>query len=145
VRRVYLVLAGLLLLAVVAQFYLAAVGGFDKPRTDDSFNLHRMIGMLVPLISLLATGAAALSRAPGRLIGLTILPAGLGIVQILLRTVADALGNADDTTTTAGLIVFGLHGLNGLAILGVSASVLRQARKLASAPQGVAPASQPAS
>jgi hypothetical protein len=90
VRRVYFVLAGLLLLAVVAQFYLAAVGGFDKPRTEDSFAIHRMIGMTVPLLSILATGAAALVRAPGRLIGLTILPAGLGIVQILLATVADA-------------------------------------------------------
>ncbi|HEY9522121.1 MAG TPA: DUF6220 domain-containing protein, partial [Thermopolyspora sp.] len=75
-RRVFLVLAALLLLAVVAQFYLAAVGAFERPRTDDSFAIHRMVGTLIPIISLLAAGAAALARAPGRVIGLAVLPAG---------------------------------------------------------------------
>jgi hypothetical protein len=143
-RRVYLVLAALLMLAVVAQFYLAAVGAFDRPRTDDSFALHAMVGMLVPVIALLATGAAALARAPGRLIGFTVLPAGLAIVQALLAVLAKAFDNADDTTTTAGLIIFGLHGLNALAIMGTSGMVLRNARELAMAPAAKA-VSQPVS
>jgi hypothetical protein len=41
--------------------------------------------------------------------------------------------------------VFGLHGLNGLAILMVSGYVFRQARKLASAPQAVPTAVQSSS
>ncbi len=143
-RRVYLGLAALLMLAVVAQFYLAAVGAFDRPRTDDSFTLHAMVGMMVPVIALLATGAAALARAPGRLIGRTVLPAGLAIVQALLAELAKAFDNADDTTTAAGLIIFGLHGLNALAIMGTSGMVLRGAQELAKAPAAKA-VSQPVS
>jgi hypothetical protein len=75
VPKVYAVLAGLMLFAVVAQFYAAAVGAFDKPQKDGSFSLHSVIGMMIiPLVSLLATIAPAVSKAPGRLISMTVLP-----------------------------------------------------------------------
>jgi hypothetical protein len=141
VRRVYVALAGLLLLAVLAQFYFAAVGAFDKPQEDNSFVLHSMTGMLViPVISLLATVAAAASRAPGRLIGLTILPVGLVIVQVLIIAVGKALDDSTGNTTPAGLAILGLHAINGLATMAVAGLVFRRARILATAPDGAATA-----
>ena len=39
-RKVYVGLSALLLLAVLAQFYFAAVGAFARPQHDDSFTLQ---------------------------------------------------------------------------------------------------------
>ncbi|MFC4588209.1 DUF6220 domain-containing protein [Sphaerisporangium corydalis] len=133
-RKAYAVLAGLLLLSVVVQFYLAAVGAFDKPQEDGSFALHSMTGMMIiPLLSVLATVAAAIAKAPGRLIGMSIAPLGLVIVQVLIIVLGGALDDSAGNTTTPSLIVLGLHALNGLAIMGVSAMVFRQARLFAGA------------
>ncbi|MCT9933250.1 DUF6220 domain-containing protein [Planotetraspora sp. A-T 1434] len=131
-RRVYAALAGLLLLSVVVQFYFAAVGAFEKPQVDGSFALHSVTGTLViPVLSLLATVAAALSRAPGRQIALTILPLGLVIVQMLIIALGEALDDSTGNTTPASLAILGLHAVNGLAIMGVSGFVFRGARLLA--------------
>lgn len=132
-RRVYLALSGLLLAAVVAQFYFAAVGAFAKPRDDSSFALHSLTGMMIiPAATVLATVAAALARAPGRLIALTILPFGLVVVQVLIIVLGNAIGGAtEDRTTSVALAILGLHALNGLAIMGVSALILRRARTFA--------------
>jgi hypothetical protein len=131
VRKVYCGLTGLLLLAVVAQFYFAAVGAFTKPSADNSFALHSVTGMMViPLLSLLATVVAAIARVPGRLIGLTILPLGLVVVQVLIIVVGKAFVDAGDHTTPAALAVLGLHGLNGLAIMAVSGRVFADAMAL---------------
>jgi hypothetical protein len=136
VRRLYLVLSGLLLLAVVAQFYFAAVGAFAKPQNDSSFALHDMTGSIViPVVSLLLTIVAAVARAPGRLIGLSILPLGLVVVQMLIVAVGRAFNDSGDQTTPVGLAILGLHALNGLAIGGVAGLILRRARQLASAPR----------
>lgn len=139
-RRLYLALAGLLLFAVFAQFYLAATGGFDRPRDDESFALHMIVGtMVVPAISLLATVVAALARAPGRLVGLTILPVGLVVLQILIGAVARTLfGGTDEETTVGGQIFFGLHAINGLAILAVASMVFAGARTLLTTSQAAA-------
>ncbi|MFC0532466.1 DUF6220 domain-containing protein [Phytohabitans kaempferiae] len=132
-RRVFVVLAGLLFLAILAQFYFAAVGAFDRPRDDDSFALHSITGMvLIPLLSILTTLAAALARAPGRLIGLTLAPLGLLVVQVLIIVVGNVIsGGADEETGLAGLVVFGLHAVNALVMMGAAAAVLRQARAFA--------------
>ena len=138
-RKVYAALAGLLLLAVLVQFYFAAVGAFDKPQDDNSFALHGLTGMLIiPLLSLLATGAAALARAPGRLIGLSILPLGLVVVQVLIVAFGDAFNDGADNRTAAGLAILGLHAINGLAVMAVAGAVFRRARMLAAAPREVA-------
>jgi hypothetical protein len=42
---------------------------------------------------------------------------------------AKALGNTDGSTT-AGSLIFGLHAVNGLAILAVAGVIVRQARTL---------------
>ena len=138
-RRVFMVLAGLLVLAVVAQFYLAAVGAFARPQDDRSYALHDLNGMvIIPLLSLLATAAAALAKAPGRLIGLAILPLGLVIVQLFIVILGRAV-SPDDHTTPAGLAILGLHAINGLATMAVAGLVLRRARLLATAANAAIP------
>jgi hypothetical protein len=134
-RKVFMAVSVLLFLAVLAQFYFAAVGAFDRPRDDDSFALHSITGMaIIPLLSVLATGAAALARAPGRLIALSIAPFGLALVQMLIVVVGDAIAGGDDADTTPGsLVVLGLHAINALFLMGVTAQVMRQARALATA------------
>jgi hypothetical protein len=117
--------------AVVLQFYFAAVGAFDKPQTDSSYGLHSINGMMIiPLLSILATIAAALARAPGRLIGLAIATVGLVIVQVLIIAAGKAFTDGDNTTPTA-LVIYGLHAVNGLAIMAVSGTNLRRARLFA--------------
>jgi len=134
-RKVYVIVTGLLMAALVVQFYLAAVGAFAKPQDDKSFALHDLNGMMIiPVLALLATGAAALARAPGRLIGLTALPIGLIVLQVLIVAVGRGIGGTEDTTTTAGLVILGLHALNGLAMMGVVGAVLRRARQHAAEP-----------
>jgi Family of unknown function (DUF6220) len=140
-RKIFVVVAVAMFLAVLAQFYLAGVGAFDRPQDDGSFELHRIVGMaVIPLLSVLATIAAALARAPGRLIGLAIAPLGLVLVQQLIVVVGDAIAGGGDADTSAGaLVVLGLHAVNGLFTMGVTFQVLRRARAFAAtAPQPTA-------
>lgn len=132
-RRVFVVLAGLLFLAILAQFYFAAVGAFDRPRDDDSFALHSVVGMMIiPLLSILTGVAAALARAPGRLIGMAFVPLGLVVVQVLIIVVGDVIsGGSDEDTGAAGLAVLGLHAVNALLVMGAAGAVLRRARAFA--------------
>ena len=129
-RRVFALLATLLVLAVVAQFFLAASGAFDTAPNDESFQTHRALGYGIVLIAILLTIVAALARIPGRLTGMTALVAGLGVGQGLIRAIAAAFNDTGDTSTTAGKLVFGLHAINGLIILAVAATVARRARAL---------------
>ena len=129
-RKVFAGLAMLLMLAVVAQFFLAANGAFNTAPNDESFQPHRVLGLGIVLLAVVMTLVAALARMPGRLIGLTGLVAGLGIVQSLIRAIADAFGDKGDTTTTTGQLIFGLHGINALVIMAAVATIVRQARAL---------------
>lgn len=141
-RRVYVVLVGLLLASGVLQFYFAAVGAFTRPQTDDSFALHVMNGRVVfPLLTLLAIGAAALARAPGRLIGMTSLPLALIILQTLIIVVGNAIGGAtEQRSTPVALAILGLHAINGMIIMGVTSAVMARARALLSSTTAPAPA-----
>jgi Family of unknown function (DUF6220) len=137
-RRVYIGLTGALLAAVVLQFYFAAVGAFTKPQQDSSYALHGITGTaVIPLLALLATIVAALLRLPGRQIGLTALPLGLVVVQLLIVGIGRALSENDgERTTPAALVVLGLHAINGLAIMGVAGSVFARARRPREVPVG---------
>lgn len=132
-RRVFVVLAGLLFLAILVQFYFAAVGAFDRPQDDDSFALHSVTGMMIiPLLSILTAVAAALARAPGRLIGMSLAPLGLVVVQVLIIVVGNVVtGGSDEDTGPAGLFVLGLHAVNALFVMGAAGAVLRRARAFA--------------
>lgn len=135
-RRAYVVLVGLLLASGALQFYFAAVGAFTRPQTGDSYALHLVNGRMVfPLLGLLAIAAAALARAPGRLIGLTSVPLGLAIVQTLIILLGNGIGGStEQRTTPLALAILGLHAINGMIIIGVTATVMRQARALLPAP-----------
>ncbi|MBX6748425.1 MAG: hypothetical protein IRY85_01945 [Micromonosporaceae bacterium] len=141
-RRVYVGIVGLLLVSAVLQFYFAAVGAFARPQTDDSFSLHLMNGrMIFPLLALLSIGAAALAKAPGRLIGLTSVPLGLVILQSVIVTVGHAVGGAtEQRTTPLALAILGLHAINGMILMGATSTVLRRARALLSSTTAPAPA-----
>jgi heme A synthase len=129
-RRIFALLATLLVLVVVAQFYLAASGAFDTAPKDESFQPHRALGYGIVLFAIVLTIVAALARMPGRLTGMTGLVAGLGAGQGLIGAVAAAFNGTGDTSTTAGKLVFGLHAVNGLIILAVAETVARRARAL---------------
>jgi energy-coupling factor transporter transmembrane protein EcfT len=124
------VFAGLLQLDVLVQFYFAGVGAFARPQDDKSFALHEMNGWLVFLLSLLLLIVAALAKAPGRLVGLSALPLGLTVLQVLLVLFGRAFNDTGDHTTPAGLVILGLHAVNGLAIMAVVGILLRRARLL---------------
>jgi hypothetical protein len=134
VRRVFAVLAALLAVVVVAQFFLAASGAFDPAPNDESFRTHRALGYAIVPLAILVTIVAALARMPGRLIGMTGLIAALGLGQSLIGAVAAALTDPGDTGATAGALVFGLHAVNGLLLLAVAGTVARRARALAASP-----------
>ncbi|SCG77221.1 DUF6220 domain-containing protein [Micromonospora inositola] len=129
-RRLFALLATLLVLVVVAQFYLAASAAFDTAPNDESFQTHRALGYGIVLFAIVLTIVAALARMPGRLIGMTGLVVGLAVGQGLIRAIAAAFNDTGDTSTTAGKLVFGLHAVDGLIILAVAETVARRARAL---------------
>ncbi|MEV4139325.1 DUF6220 domain-containing protein [Dactylosporangium sp. NPDC049742] len=129
-RKLFAGLAILLVLAVVAQFYFAASGAFSTAPNDESFRPHRALGYVIFLLAVLLTIVAALARMPGRLIGMAGLAAGLVVVQVVIAVLARAFNDTGDTSTTAGQLVFGLHAINGLAIMAAAGNVARQARTL---------------
>jgi hypothetical protein len=129
-RRTFALLATLLVLVVVAQFFLAASGAFDTAPNDESFQTHRALGYGIFFFAIVLTIIAALARMPGRLIAMTGLVAVLTVVQVVIAVVARAFNDTGDTSTTAGKLVFGLHAVNGLIILAVAETVARRARAL---------------
>jgi hypothetical protein len=128
-RRSFAGLAILQMLAIVAQFFLAASGAFDTAPNDESFQTHRTLGAGIVLLAVLVTIVAAIARMPGRLIGMSGLVAGLAVVQVVIREIATAFDGTGGSTT-AGELVFGLHAVNGLAILAVAGMIVRRAGQL---------------
>ena len=132
-RRVYVTLTGLLVVSVVIQFYFAAFGVFTAPANDSQFVLHLVNGRFVlPLLCLLSIAAAAIARAPGRLIGFTAIPLGLLVMQIVLFIIAGLAGATPEKTNVAGQLILGLHAVNGLCILGVTIMLFLRAKRFAS-------------
>jgi Family of unknown function (DUF6220) len=127
-RRVFAGLAALLALVIVVQFFLAANAAFNTAPKDESFQMHAALGYGIVLFAVVLTIIAALARIPGRLIGMTGLIAGLGVVQALIRTLAKAFDDTGGTSTTAGQLVFGLHAINALIILALAMTVARRAQ-----------------
>jgi hypothetical protein len=137
-RKVFVGFAALQLLAVIAQFYLATFGAFETPHPapgseGGAIQYHAINGiMIIPVVSILTAIAAALARAGGKLIGLSITPVALVAVQLfVIFSLADILAGGTDKTTTPSLFVLGFHAIDGLLILWAAVSVLRGARALA--------------
>ncbi|WP_327031566.1 DUF6220 domain-containing protein [Micromonospora ureilytica] len=140
-RKAFVIVSALSLVAFALQFVFAAVGGFTRPAGDDAYALHSVNGMaVIPVLTVLTALFAALAKAPGRLIGLAILPIGLVILQPLLAMLAKAFTDASGVSTPLGLTIGGLHALNGIIAVHVVVGVLRGARQLAvPVPAGAAP------
>ncbi|MCC3326153.1 DUF6220 domain-containing protein [Nocardia abscessus] len=126
-KRAFTGLAALLLLAVIAQFYLAASGAYDTAPVEESFQPHRTLGYVILVFALVLTIAAAIARMPRRLVGLAGLVTGLVIGQSVIREVARSIGDG----ASGGNLVFGVHAINGLVIIGVIGMIVRQSRKIA--------------
>jgi hypothetical protein len=131
VRKAFVIVSSLLLVSFALQFVFAAVGAFTKPAGDDAYALHSINGMaVIPVLTLLTTLFAALAKAPGRVIGLAILPLGLVVVQVLLSALADGFTDAAGGSTPLGLTIGGLHAINGIVAVHVVVGVVRSARQL---------------
>ncbi len=131
-RRSFVVVSALSLLAFALQFVFAAVGAFTKPADDDAYVLHSLTGMaVIPLLTLLTVLFAALARAPGRVIGLSVLPLGLVILQALIAGLAKGFTDAAGASTPVSLTIGGLHAVNGIIAVHVAAAVAKAARELA--------------
>jgi len=128
-RKAFVGLAALLMLAVLVQIFLAGSGAFDTAPNDEAFGLHRTLGYATVLLTAVMALVAALARLPGRLIGMSGLVTGLGILQPVISMIAKAFGDPGDTTTTAGQLVFGLHAVNGLIMVYLARLILQQARE----------------
>jgi cytochrome b561 len=126
-KRVFTGLAALLLLAVIAQFFLAAIGAFDAAPTEEAFQPHRALGYSILILAVVVAVAGAAARMPGRLIGMAGLAVGLVLVQVVIAEVAKAVGDS----SSAGHLIFGLHGVNGLLIMGVTETIVQRSRKIA--------------
>lgn len=134
-RKIFLVISVLVVVGVVMQFYFAAVGVFSDP-DDELFSIHGTNGRIVlPLLMILSIVFAALARAGKRTVWLTVIAFGLLLFQTILFILAGVLTGSEPPpgeVTTAGTIMLGFHALNGLAILGVSGTVVTRARALVS-------------
>jgi hypothetical protein len=136
-RKAFTVLVGVLLAAVVVQFFLAGVAAFASAPNEESFGMHTTLGHLISTYAVLMGILAMPAKMPGRVIGLTFLIAGLGFLQPVIAGVSGAIG---DASGSAGPVIFGLHAVNGLVIMGVTGIVFRKARELSGTPVSVATA-----
>ncbi len=90
--------------------------------------------MVLPLLSILTTIVAAVAKAGGRLILLSITPLLLIVVQLfVIFEIAGLLGAEENSTSTASLVVLGFHALDGVAILWASVVLMQKARALTKA------------
>jgi hypothetical protein len=139
-RKLFLVMAALLLLDVIAQFYFAGVGAFHMPNDHEGFSLHSANSLVVQGLAVLTTVAAALARAGRGTVALAFLPALLKEVQYGIFALTELFipegtpRNADGIPLVvegSANLVIALHVVNGLGILWIAVVVFRRARRLA--------------
>jgi len=132
-RKAFVVASSLLLLAFALQFVFAAVGAFTKPAGGDhAYVLHSVTGMgVIPALTVLTIIFAALAKAPPKVIGMAFLPLGLVILQVLLAALANGFTDDSGGSTAPGLIIGGLHAVNGIVAVHVVVGLARAARRLA--------------
>jgi hypothetical protein len=116
-RQTYAVFTWLFLAAVVVQFFLAGLGVFVNP---EDFGFHAMFGGIILLIGLLALALSFAAALPWRTTGLTALLPALVLVQVALVE----LGHAFRPVLAA------FHVINALVIFSVAGAVALHARSL---------------
>lgn len=144
-RKLYVWLSGLLLVDVIAQFYFAGVGIFTFPGSPKDqfpkpeFVLHSSNWLVLMVLTIVTTIAAALAKAPGRTIGLTIVPLPLSILQLVIFFIAAAIFGDVNEAPQSVRFVIALHVLNALLILWTTVTIHRRARLHADAAADSAP------
>ena len=130
-RKLYLVLCILLLIALVVQFYLAGIGVFSNPE-DELFAIHGTNGRIVlPILGLLVIVGAILAKAGGRTIGLSVVPFALILFQTVWFILSGMLtGATPENINTAGTIMVSFHVLIGLSAFVVTYMLIQRARRL---------------
>lgn len=147
-RKVLVGMSGLLLTAVILQFYFAAYGAFTIPfpvtteQHHEAFSLHAGNTNVIMVLSVLSTGAAFLAKAGLRTAMLALAPFVLVVLQIVIFIVAGAAGGSIDATppisNPAAHLIVALHAVNALAILGTALGAFVHALKHAQAGSTVA-------
>ena len=132
-RKAFVIVSALLLVAFALQFVFAAVGAFTKPAGDDAYALHSVNGMaVIPVLTLLTIAVRRAGEGAG--------PAHrAGDPAARPRRPPGAHRHARRTrpptpsgvSTPLGLTIGGLHALNGIIAVHVVVGVHRAARKLA--------------
>ncbi|HSS60068.1 MAG TPA: DUF6220 domain-containing protein [Candidatus Limnocylindrales bacterium] len=131
-RWLYVGWLGIILAAIILQFYLAGYGVFGFNGVN-GFSAHFVVGDLIGIAGLIGIGIAFATRQPRRIIGVNVLFAVLMIVQFFLAH-------------TGVQAISALHVVNGVAILGVTGFLTRLAAMHATQNQkqaGPAPSSMP--
>ena len=129
-RTALLVTSSALLLVIVAQFYFAAFGAFGDRDATGGFAAHEWVARTaLPVLSILLVVAAAVGRWGRRLVGISMIPLLVIVVQFLLFFVARAFGSETHPggATGMGAVVLGLHALFGLLALVAATHVLHTA------------------
>lgn len=114
ISQIHQGLAGIFLVGLVLQFYLASAPMFG---VGLSFAPHRMLGSALTVLVLLFPVLALAGRLGRQLIGLSLLLVFLTIVQVMLPSLR---GNAP--------WIAALHAVNALALMGISAMIGRNGR-----------------
>ncbi|WP_166871038.1 MULTISPECIES: DUF6220 domain-containing protein [unclassified Salinibacterium] len=131
-RKLFLVLTILLIISLTVQFYFAAYAVFSTD-VEEGFFLHGMNGRFVlPILALLVIIGAALARAGGRTIGLSVVPLALILFQTVLFIITGAVTGAEGggEIPVAASIMLGFHAIVGLAAFVVSYMLIQRARRL---------------
>ena len=114
VDRVYGYLAGLFVIAVLVQVFLAGVGAFgDRARNvanASSFDPHRALGTVLGVVAVALFLVALAARASRSTV------IGAFLLAILTLVVQAALANGGDSNKWIG----GLHAFDGMLILVLS-------------------------
>ncbi|HKW19874.1 MAG TPA: DUF6220 domain-containing protein [Ktedonobacterales bacterium] len=124
-RWTYMVIAWIVLVAVIVQFFLAGLGVFAGV---SNFQMHRSLGYSLPLLMLLGLLAAFAARLPWKVIGLTALLPAL----VILQSVFIGLWQPGTNSIAA------LHVVNGLAIFSLAGFLALRARQYMTIPKLVA-------
>jgi len=134
VRKALFVISVLLLAALALQFYFAGLAVFSADQ-EDPFGIHVWNGRIVlPILVILQIVAAAVARAGRRTVWLTVIVLLLLVVQTLLFLITGVVFGVEPDSPSmplAASILLGLHPVNGLAIMALTAIVMLRARRLA--------------
>lgn len=130
-RRVYVVWAWIIAVAVVVQVFLAGMYVFGI----SSIAAHAINGSFLLLATLLGGIFALIARVPGRDIGMSWALFGLVILQVVLIEVGNLPGLQ---------ILKAFHPVNALVIFGIASMLVVRSRAYFAAPARAATVATPA-